>query len=493
MSTVRNCVLALLLSLPLCFAFAQDTAAGIAAIQTALRARQYDEALAIADASLQESPSDYRIRTLQGIALSMKGDNPAALAAFRRALMLSPRYPAALKGEAQLLFQTGDKRATPILERIIKMDPGDQTAQEMLAVMQAKADNCSSAVQHFELSKDAIHSHTVSLERYGYCLTRLKHFDQAVRIFEQLVAIAPDRSYARYDLALVQMLADQNQAAVQTLAPLIAAHTSDPDVLGLASEADEAVGDTPSAVSLLRQAIVIEPTNADFYVRFASLCLDHDSDQVGIDMLNAGLQRIPNDPSLYVSRGLLYSELAQYDKAEADFQTAERLNPAEGLSGLALSLAKVQSGHPDQALGTIRSQLKAHPDDPSLHFLLAKLLMEQGPAVNSPAFNDALRAALTAVRLNPDLVAGRNLLAGIYIKAGQNRLAIEQSRLALKVDPENQSAYYHLIVASRSEGNKAETQELVKRLAALKEDARRQENSKKRYKLIEQDQPSANQ
>jgi tetratricopeptide (TPR) repeat protein len=263
-------------------------------------------------------------------------------------------------------------------------------------------------------------------------------------------------------------------------------------VLSLASEADEAVGDTPNAVSLLRQAIVIEPANADFYARFASLCIDHDSDQVGIDMLNSGLQRISNDPSLYVARGLLYSELAQYGKAEADFQTAERLNPAKGLSGLALGLAELQSGHPGHALATVRSQLKTHPDDPSLHFLLAKVLLDQGPAVESPEFKEALSAALTAVRLKPDLVAGRDLLAGIYLKSGQPSLAIEQCRLALQTDPENQSAYYHLIMASRTEGNKAEIQELVKRLSALQQDARRLENSKKRYKLIEQDQPPAN-
>jgi tetratricopeptide (TPR) repeat protein len=193
-----------------------------------------------------------------------------------------------------------------------------------------------------------------------------------------------------------------------------------------------------------------------------------------------------------VARGLLYSELAQYGKAEADFQTAERLNPAKGLSGLALGLAELQSGHPGHALATVRSQLKTHPDDPSLHFLLAKVLMDQGPAVESPEFKEALSAALTAVRLKPDLVAGRDLLAGIYLKSGQPSLAIEQCRLALQTDPENQSAYYHLIMASRTEGNKAEIQELVKRLSALQQDARRLENSKKRYKLIEQDQPPAN-
>jgi tetratricopeptide (TPR) repeat protein len=290
---------------------------------------------------------------------------------------------------------------------------------------------------------------------------------------------------------LVQMLAGQKQAAVETLTPLIAAQTSDPDVLSLASEADEAVGDTPNAVSLLRQAIVIEPANADFYARFASLCINHDSDQVGIDMLNAGLQRIADDPSLYVARGLLYSELAQYDKAEADFQTAERLNPAMGLSGLALGLAEVQSGHPDHALATIRSQLRRHPDDPSLHLLLAKVLMDQGPAVDSPELKEALSEALKALQLKPDLVAGRDLLAGIYIKSGQPRLAIEQCRLAIKTDPENQSAYYHLIMASRTEGNKAEIQELVKRLSDLQQEARKQENSRKRYKLIEQQEPPA--
>jgi tetratricopeptide (TPR) repeat protein len=488
----RNRILVLLLSLPLSFVCAQQNADPIASIESALRRHQLDQALTLAESSLKKTPADFRIWTLKGIALSMKGDNPAALSAFSRALTLSPQYPAALKGEAQLLFQTGDKRAAPLLEKIVRLDPGDQTAQEMLALMQAKADDCPGAIKHFALSKDAIHAHPASLERYGYCLTRLKQFEEAIPVFAQLVAIAPDHAYARYDLALVQMLADHKQAAIQTLEPLISAHTSDADVLSLAAEAYEAVGDTPNAVVLLRQAIVIEPTNAGFYTRFAFLCFQHDSDQVGIDMLNAGLQRISNDPSLYVARGLLYSELAQYDKAETDFQTAERLDPAKGLSGVALSLSQVQSGHPDQALATIRSQLSAHPDDPSLQFLLAKVLMDQGPAVDSVEFKQAMHAALAAVRLKPDLVAARDLLAGIYLRSGQPGLAIEQCRLALQTDPQNQSAYYHLIIASRTEGNKAEIQELVKRLSELQQDARRQEISKQRYKLIEQEQPSEN-
>jgi tetratricopeptide (TPR) repeat protein len=483
----RGSPLALVLWLAFFSASAQDGASAIASIEAALRSQQYDQALAFAKASLQKRPTDFRIWTLQGIALSMKGDKLAALAAFHKALTLSPRYPAALKAEAQLLFQTGDKRAAPMLEQIVSIDPGDQTAQEMLALLEANAGECSKAVEHFELSKDAIPSHTASLERYGYCLTRLKRFDQAVPAFQQLAALTPDRPYATYDLALVLMQAGRAGEALRALEPLLAGQTSDPDVLSLASEVDEALGDTPNAVSLLRQAIVIEPTNADYYARFASLCLDHDSDQVGIDMLNAGLKRITNNSTLYIARGLLYSELSQFDKAEVDFQTAEALDPAQGLSSMALGVAEVRSGHPEQALATIRAQIRNHAGDPSLHYLLAKVLMDHGPAAGSEEFEEALHAALTAVRLKPDMVVGRDLLAGIYLKAGQNKLAIEQCRLALQTDPANQSAYYHLIMASRSQGDKAEIQELVKRLGELQQDARKRENGIKRYKLVEQD------
>ena len=488
----RLTVVLLLLSLMLPLAMGQEDANAIPSIESAIRSKNYDQALLMARSALHQSPADFRVWTLQGIVLSLEGDSPGALAAFRKALALSPGYPAALKGEAQLLYQTGDKRAPAVLETIVKADPGDRTAQEMLALIEAKQGHCAGAVEHFRLSKDALGSHSNSLERYGSCLVRLKRMEQAIPVFEQLVALLPDRPYARYDLALIQTMANRDREAVQTLEPLVAANTADPDILSLASEADEAIGDTPHAVSLLRQAIVSSPENEDYYARFAALCLDHDSFQVGIDMLNAGLQRLPNTPSLYILRGLLYSELAQYDRAEADFETAERLDPAQGLSSYALGLAEIQSGHPGEALATVRAQIKDHANDPSLHYLLAKILMDQGPSPGSPQFKEAMSSTLTAVRLKPGLAPARDLLASLYIRSGQNSLAIEQCRRVLETDPSNQAAYYHLIMASRDSRNKAEIQQMVKRFTALQQEARKEENGKKRYKLIEQEQPVRN-
>src|ERR1035438_9179216 len=135
----------------------------------------------------------------------------------------------------------------------------------------------------------------------------MKEFDKAVTVFEELAELLPDRTYPKYDLAVVLIATNQNDAALTVLAPLVTDDQQDPDILSLASQAYEAIGNTPKAVALLRQAIVLSPTTASYYVMFSEICLTHDSFQAGIDMINAGLKRIPDESALYISRGIRFS------------------------------------------------------------------------------------------------------------------------------------------------------------------------------------------
>jgi tetratricopeptide (TPR) repeat protein len=446
--------------------------------------------------ALHQTPNDFRLWTLEGIVLSIKGSNHDAIDAFQKALSLSPNYPAALKGEVQLLYQARDEHTIPLLEKILKADPKDETAHEMLANLEEKQGDCEAAVDHFLLSAEAIGTHPKSLEAYGSCLVQTKQPQKAVPVFERLVALVPESTYPKYDLAVVLIAAKQNEAALKVLEPLLTPDQSDPDILSLASDAYEAVGNTPKAAPLLRQAIVLNPSNADYYVAFAALCLDHDSFEIGIDMMNAGLLRISNEPSLYISRGLLYAQIADYDKAEADFNTAERLDSGQSLSVYTKDIVKIQRDmsdktHPEKALSLsdIRKQLKDHPDSAFLHFLLAKLLVDEKTGTDSAVPGEAMRSALLAVKLKPDFVQARNLLASIYMSSGQYGVAIEQCRRVLEYAPTDRSALYHLIIALRhsgKSGQRDEIQALVKRLSDLQQISLQQETARKRFKLLEQ-------
>ena len=471
----------------------EASAQTLQSIESSIRSQQYDDAIGAASASLRITPDDSRLWTLKGIADSLKGNDRDALSAFDKALKISPANPAALRGEVQLYYKSRDKRAIPLLEKILKADPQDTTAREMLTVLDSRQDKCAEAVRQFAMLETTIDVHPESLEAYGNCLVQTGQPEKAIPIFQRLGELLPQATYPRYDLAVVLVETRQYDAAIKLLDPLIAAQPQDPDVLSLASEAYEAAGNTPKSVALLRQAIVLNPTETGYYTSFAAICLNHDSYQVGIDMIHAGLKRIPDDPSLYLSLGLLYAQLAQYDDAEAAFRTAGKLDARQSLSSYAIDLTEIQKSHSEETIASIREQLKAHPNSALLHYLYAKVIVGQGTDVDTTLADQALRSALLAVKIKPDMTEARDLLAIMYTDKNQFPLALEQCRLALKSDPDDQTAIYHLILAlrhSEKPEDHAEAATLVKRLSELQKIGRQKETNRKRFRLEEQTSPT---
>ena len=467
----------------------QQGPAPVASIESLIRSGQLDQAVRLTRSTLRDSPGDARVWTLQGIALSLQNNSHDALAAFDAALRLSPNLISALKGKAQLLFRREADQALPTLQTLVKLDPKDEVAHEMLAVLEARAGNCKGAIGHFESCARSVAGHAVSLELYGSCLQQTGQMQKALAAFQQLASLVPEQASAKYDLAVLLVNTKRYAEAITTLRPLLRPDQSDPDIFSLAAEAYEATGDTPNAVSHLRQAIVLNPKNAAYYTTLAILCLDHDSFEVGITMLTFGLQHIPADPSLYVSRGLLYAQLAQYDKAEADFKMAESLDPKQSSSSYAMDLAQVEQDRPDLALQKVRAQLRAHPNSAQLNFLLAELLQQDAAAGNAQSSQEAIAAALKVVEMKPTFAPARDLLASLYLNSGQYQRARQQSELALKEDPVDQAAIYHLIVALRhstSAADRGEVQEYVKRLAQAQQVGRERYLKNKSFKLVEE-------
>jgi tetratricopeptide (TPR) repeat protein len=202
-------------------------------------------------------------------------------------------------------------------------------------------------------------------------------------------------------------------------------------------------------------------------------------------MMNVGLKNIPGDASLYLSRGLLYVELADFEKAEADFARVEKLSSFQALGSYALDLTEVQRNNPEQALARVRSQLRDHPDDPLLNYFLAQSLMNQSPDVQSDAYREALSAAHRVVKARPDYVAAHDLLASMYMHANQYAQAIEECRTALGYDPADEGATYHLLIALKHTGHTEELAGLSKRLAQLHRESLQHENERKSFRLIE--------
>jgi len=336
---------------------AQATSEQVGAITSALRAGQFDRALQLLQPELQRGPKNPQLWTLRGIALSGKGDKRESLAAFRHALENSPDYLPALEGAAQIEYERGGKDAVPLLQHILQLSPKDPTSHAMLAVLDYRRGDCAAAVPHFEKSGSLAESQVGALQEYGDCLVRLKETEKAIQVFSRALAQASADASVRYRLASLQVMGQHFKDAIATLQPVLQESGTDANVLDLAASAYEADGNTPEAVRLLRQAILSDPHNINLYLDFANVSMDHQSFQVGVDMINAGLRAEPKAAALYVARGVLYVQLAQYDKAEADFETADSLDPRQSVGSAAEGLAAVQENDPARALATVRSKL----------------------------------------------------------------------------------------------------------------------------------------
>ena len=357
----------------------------------------------------------------------------------------------------------------------------------MLAVLEYRKGNCAAAVPHFEKAEQLLDSEVDALHAYSTCLVRLKRLDDAAATLQKAVALRPDDPRERQVLASIQLMDHKSKDAIATLQPLLDAQNVDSATLQLASRAYEDSGDTPQAVSTLRQAILLDPKNVSLYIDFATICFSHESFQVGIDVLSEGLVLQPKSDDLYVARGVLYVQLAQYDKAEADFEKAYELNPHQSLSTAAQGLAAVQANDLDHALASIQEKLKRKPNDPLLLYLQADVLSQKGVDPGTANFQIALHSAQKSVALQPTLAASRAVLAKLYMQTGQYQLAIEQCRKALALDPKDQTAVYRLIQALRKTGQNKEIPALLQRLAELREEATKDERERYRYKLFEEE------
>jgi len=475
----------------LCPGQSQGASDDVGPITNALRNRDFAQALSLSQAALARRPGDLRIWTLRGMASAGMGNLPQALSAYRSALKLDPDYLPALEGAAQTEFQMGHDAARSLIERVLAQRPDDPTSHGMLGVLDYRKRNCTDAVDHFRKAAGAIAGQPGALSEYGACLALLNRDEDAVTPFAQALALDPSVREARYNLALAEWDAHHADDALATLQPLMDATPADEDALGLAAEILESKGDTPRATELLRKAILADPKKVDSYLQFAMLSYDHTSPKVGIDMLNAGLTQLPNEPRLYLVRGILLTQLGEFTRAAEDFDAASRIDPQLSFLGVAEGLVKSQQHKPAEALMEFRADVKAHPNEAYAHYLLAEELLEEGKPEGSPEYKEEVAAAERAVKLDPRLAAAHDLLSAVYLENGHTELAIEHARAALALDTNDQQAVYHLIVAMRKSDQKDELPALLRRLVELRANANPAKSTSRRYRLSEDSTPTS--
>jgi tetratricopeptide (TPR) repeat protein len=441
------------------------------ALLSALNAHKYAEAEDRADSSLKNRPKDPWLWTVRGMAMEGLGKTQASLESIDKALSLDPQYIPALKAAAQITYQHRDARATKYLERLLTLRPDEATAHAMAGVLDYEAHNCTGAIPHFEQSAQLVQSNETSATEFAACLLNEHRTADAVRVLTQARTLHPASRNLRYDLGLAQLEDGHSEEALVTLQP---ASDDDAGILNLRASVESAAGNLDAAYADLKRAAELNPLEERNYLDLALLCLDHNHEQLAVDVTAVGIAHLPKDAELYAVRGIAYAQLGKYDAAQQDFARATELDPGRPLGEVARSMLYVEMDQPEKAKQSLREQVEKAPGDPVANTLLANLLIHQGAAPGTPELAEAKAALTRALQTDPNAVDALILLGKIDLEQEDLQGALNAMERAEQLDPDNRTTLNQTLLILRKLGRIQDATRVAERLTALlSQDAQR--------------------
>lgn len=337
-------------------------------------AAKYGEAILEWKEAIRLSPSNVMFHSLYGLALQQSGSPRAAQAEFRLALHLKPDLADAQSNLAFSLWQDRQyAQAAAETDRAIRLSPADRSLHLLRGQLYARAEDHPSACREFGLSTPWPGEPSSLWEIMDNCaaggnrqlsvraasllppdaetqLTIGRWFlaanqpVDALSFLERAAASGTLREQASLSLADAYLAGCQASKALDVLSQM---HHYDNDyqVLDRIGSALLALGHEDEAEKQFAGLVEKFPNLPAAYVAATQVALQQNRWSDAIQVLNSGLNRMPDDWLLLFRRGVVYKLSGQVDAARNDFLSSLRQHGEVVLVAAALGDLEAENGN----------------------------------------------------------------------------------------------------------------------------------------------------
>ena len=467
--------------------------------------RDFASAIRRLETEVAEGSRDLKAMNLLGIALTGAGRKAEGNRWFRQALSVDPAFSPAQKNLAINEYDAGRiEVARGHFEGVLERAPADEVAHLYLGEIHYGGGRRREALAHYEKSGGRFVQDPRSTLHFGRCLLEAGQTSEAVRVLEEIPAASGstlfeagvflgragahaeaarffgasratgDDAYAAgYNQTLMLVEAGDAEGALRVSRELFAGEAGGSlapegaaDLRNLVSRAYLKAGRIQEAYDSLREAIRLDPRKDANYIDLASICVEHDNFDLGLEIVDIGLRQLPDSWRLYLQRGVLLAMKARMAEAEKEFESARRLAPAEPVPYAALGMAWMQSGQADKAVGVLRAELARHTDH-VVPYIFAVALLRSGTDPTASGAKEAVEALRASIRAHPGFAPARAELGRLLFKQDALGPAIVELEKAAALDPAGTPALYVLSQAYRRNGEPAKAQALLARVSRL--------------------------
>ncbi len=431
--------------------------------------------------------------------------------------------------ESAVHLALGDRQsARDVLERALKLVPGDPSSSHNLASLALQESDFNRAQQLYQGALEHNPRDVTTIMRLAKVQLVSGNEADAVALVKKALDIEPESLEVSATLATYYLKQDQLEQARAVIAGVAEKHADEPGLLEIQAKIALASGQHQNAKELLSQLIKQQPRSAEAYFLLAKA----NAKLATGDTVIANLQRtLTLDPEHFEAKlalARIYSTNAAFEQSDAIldsladvysahpqvlyltglkalregkaaaayklFIEAQKTEP-QGEYAVSMSVAQFHMQKVDEGLATLKSWLKDHPDDMAVQYHLANSLLllnrnddaktelrralriqpNHTAALNNLAWlireespSEAENLVNKALDLAPDLPQALHTLAVIKLNAKQPQQALDLLTRAAAVNKDDPMVQFRLGVTLQRLDRKTEADELFKRLLASK-------------------------
>ena len=354
------------------------------------------------------------------------------------------------------------------------------TQQGMIA---AEANDLKAAERHFAAAASLAPSDPSTRNNYGAILMRLGRTAEARTQFEASLKLNPDQPSALTNLAQIyfdsgqpddlrqarslleraakstsdpavshalvitclklgQVLMEKGdlRAAGHTLESAVASGLDDARIYAALAEVYQADGHFENAIPAMRLAVLRDPQNEMYHVRYGLLLTDSHAPGAGILRLQEALKQFPNSARLWLALGIAQLTHGQNVEAENSFKRSlavdAKLVPAIAYLGVTYA----ERGAYDKAIDFYEQAIALNAKLGALYYLAADTMLK----VSNADTTRAERYLKRATELDPKLDVAYLAWGRLYVRQNRHNEAAPLLERAVALQPELLEAHYQL-------------------------------------------------
>jgi tetratricopeptide (TPR) repeat protein len=412
-----------------------DLATGMAISQIYLVSGRPADAEKVLASMLERAPDQRGLNYSYAQVLTKLGRGAESQKYLERAVEVDPTFGMAIQQLVEI-YQTSNQwqRAADILQPLITDDPTNLDFQKQQAFFYLRAGMAEKARARFAALLVADPKDTRTQYYLAESLSDLERYDEADRIYRQLLEKTPDDPDVLASFGLAQMGRKKYDEAAKTFRTLLALPDISEGVKFLAKTQlamiDSQKGNYQQAIDAVRPLFIFRDKPNPQAINIAIDVLRKQkrySDAVAI--MQPLVDKYASDPFVNARYIEMLARAGDKDRARVAAATQSKFGVRNTISA---AEAYVQADQYDQAIGVVKDALRAKPDEIELQFELGAAQERSGDKTS------AEKTFLAILEKHPDNAGTMNYLGYMWAEEGVNLdRAADMLMKAVSLEPGN--------------------------------------------------------